>query len=75
MYTIESVKRDLPNVPIRVGKKIQYARITGRLNPVATVTVHGEYSHALKTPWRDWHFSWEAIVRALNTGEPLEGDE
>jgi hypothetical protein len=72
-WTPASVRRELPEVPVRLGKKILTARVTGRLNPFATVTVYNQtIGKAPAAPlWIDQAFSWHAIANALNTGRPL----
>lgn len=71
MWTIEAVKRDLPNVLIKIGRKVATGRVSGRLNRFATVTVDNCFRHGSNPPWMDFHFSWDAIVRSLNTNSPL----
>lgn len=72
--TVADVKRDLPSVKVRIGKKIMWAKVSGRLCLYACVTVNGEWSHALGSAWRDFHFSWEAVTQSVNTGKPLNGN-
>lgn len=70
-WTIETVKRDLPQVQVRFGKaKPIYARVSGRLNPFATVSVDIEpiVNH---TCFADFQFAWGTIVNALNSGKVL----
>ena len=74
MMTIDEVKRDLPQVLVRLGKNIKSARVTGRLCQFAQVTISGEWSHALGACWEDRKYSWEAVTRAVNTGKPLNWD-
>lgn len=74
--TVTDVKRELPDVPVKIGRKRFMARLSGRLNSFATVTVsyivHGAPRHYLRgRPWFDAQFSWEAVTRAVNTGKPL----
>lgn len=70
--TIEQVKRELPNVKVRIGRKVATGRVSGRLNKFATVSVTNEGTLHRNTPiWMDWQFSWEAIAHAVTTGEPL----
>ena len=69
--TIAQVKRDLPQVKIKIGKRTKWARITGRLNAIATVTISGCYSQAIGSVWEDRKFSWESVAQAINTGNPL----
>ncbi len=66
--TIAEIKRDLPQVQVKIGKKKVWARISGRLNQFATVSLG--YSTAAQT-WVDFSFSWEAIAHSLNSGKPL----
>ena len=61
MWTLDTVKRELPPVPIRIGKRLYTGRITGRRLPHATVSV-GETGYP---------FAWVTIVRVLNTGGAL----
>lgn len=77
--TIADVKRDLPDVPVTIGRKRFMARLSGRLCPFGTLTVsyitHGAPRHYLRgRPWIDAQFSWDAIARAVNTGKPLAMD-
>jgi hypothetical protein len=70
--TINEIKRDLPQVRVRIGRKVLWARVTGRLNPQATVTVFADSKEYLRGPYFvDFHFSWEAIERALRLDLPL----
>lgn len=71
MWTPAKVKAELPDVSIQVGRKVCRGRVTGRLNPVATVTVTEHRCGYGYPPWHDWHFSWEAIARSLNDDKPL----
>lgn len=72
MLTVKQVKAELPSVPVRTASGKRYmARVSGRLNPFATVTLsyieHGSPRHHLRgQPWADWYFSWEAVTRAVN---------
>ena len=78
--TIAEVKRDLPNVPVKTASgKRHMARVSGRLNQFATVTLsyieHARPKEHLRgRPWSDAQFSWESVTRAINTGEPLDFD-
>lgn len=74
--TVSEAKRDLPNVKVRIGRKVFSAQVSGRLNPFATVTVSyihsGAPRHYLRgQPWIDAQFSWDAIAHSLTTGKPL----
>ncbi len=71
-WTIASVKEHLPNVRLRVApRKIVSARLSGRLNQFATVSLTNDKPRAGVPIFADWHFAWETIVRSLNTGKPL----
>ncbi len=70
----KQVKQVLPSVPIRINNKGEtlYARLSGRLNKTATVTVINEGTrHKSNYNWIDQHFSWQAMTRAINTNRPL----
>jgi hypothetical protein len=76
MLTVSQVKRDLPWVAIKIGGRVLTARVSGRLNPFATVTVayidNGKPNEYLRgAPWADYQFSWEAVTRAINNATPL----
>lgn len=63
LWTIEKVKKELPPIKVRIKpRQIVWCRISGRLNPYATV------SYEL---WPPWHFTWCSIVHALNNNKPL----
>lgn len=78
--TVSEVKRDLPDVPVKLGKRRFMAKVSGRQCPYACVTLsyihHGKRKGYLRDfaamPWIDVHFSWEAVARAVTTGEPLD---
>lgn len=62
MWTVETVKRDLPDVMVRNGrgnKPIQ-ARVSGRLNQFATVSI------TTRLGFVDWQVSWATIADVLN---------
>ena len=68
IWTADKVKADLPPVVCQVGRnRYATARLSGRHNPFATVTLAYE-------PSSDWHFSWEAVARSLNNATPLVVD-
>jgi hypothetical protein len=73
MWTPEKVRKELPQVQVRVNGNILPGRVTGRLNEVATVTVdnHGTL-HSGNKPWYDFHFAWKTIADVLNLGTPLD---
>lgn len=63
VHTIETVKRDLPKVQIKVDGKIVTANVSGRRNRFATVWT--------KQNMDGWEFAWPTIVDSLNSGNPL----
>lgn len=74
--TAKEARRDLPDVPVKIGRKTFMARTSGRLNQFATVTVSyiqhaGPKEHLRGAPWHDAHFSWDAVALAVTTGNPL----
>ena len=78
--TSSQARRDLPRVPVRLPNgEIVSARTTGRLNDLATVTVHFGDTAASRLrdfradciPWASDHYTWEQVARAAETGEPL----
>ena len=69
MWTIATVKAELPSVRVRIAKgKIVDGRLSGRLNEFATVCCG--WSTAGRD-WVDFQFSWATIARALNENRPL----
>jgi hypothetical protein len=75
VWTVAMVKEKLPDVRVKVGKKIVVGRVTGRLNAFATVTIQleaGERLHRGNRPWADAAFAWETLVDCLNDGRPLQ---
>jgi hypothetical protein len=74
MWTAQRVRDELPDVDVKIGKKVLRARLSGRLNAFATVSVTN--SGTPRRGWQlfmDWHFSWDTIARCLNSGKPLIG--
>jgi len=63
MHTVETVKRDLPKVQIKIGKKLVEGKICGRMNKFATVWTKDNID--------GWEFSWQIIANALNNDRPL----
>ena len=73
--TISEAKRDLPNVPVRIGKRTTYGRTSGRLCDDCTVTVFADAREYLRGAYyEDRHYSWDVIARAVTTGKPLNWD-
>jgi len=64
-WTIETVKRDLPDMQILMedGVTVKRAILTGRRNPMAKVFAGGRN--------QDYEFSWVTITNALNAGRSL----
>lgn len=72
IWTAERVKRDLPSVQVKIGRKVMSGRLSGRLNQFATVTVNNEGTlHAGNLPWMDVQASWETLADLLNGNRPL----
>jgi hypothetical protein len=63
-HTIETVKRDLPKVTIRLmSGKIIEGNVSGRRNKFASVWIKDNHE--------GWEFTWQTIVNALNNDRPL----
>ena len=62
--TIPEIKAELPNILIKNHGKVTTGRITGRLNEFASVSELGKLGPV-------YHFSWQAIQRAINNNTPL----
>jgi hypothetical protein len=81
-WTVKRVKEELPPVKVTVGKRKNgkanpyvYAKLSGRLNDEATVTVFSDDKITSVNPYyRDWKFGWLTIVNALNADRPLNLD-
>jgi hypothetical protein len=81
VWTVKSVKEELPSVTVKVGNVRYYGRVTGRLNRFATVTLiepiepKHKRTHPMIAPntplWSDHEFAWETIASALNKGTDL----
>jgi hypothetical protein len=80
LWTIAKVKSELRSVSMKIGRKVHHARISGRLNEQATVTVSYMDSDAKSLhdfnasgrPWVDYHYSWDTIANSLNNNRPLK---
>jgi hypothetical protein len=72
MLTIADVKRELPSVKARIGKREFTARVTGRANQFATVTILADDKPLRGVPWIDAQFSWESVTRAINENRALQ---
>ena len=62
--TIEEVKEQLPPVDVRYQGKIMQAMVRGRLNRFASVSLWPSHDVSFE-------YSWEAVHRAVITGNPL----
>ncbi len=60
-HSIYTVKRDLPEVKVKVGNKLVTGKVTGRMLDFATVIVNGA----------NYEFAWLTIANALNNDKPL----
>jgi hypothetical protein len=75
--TIEKVKKDLPEVTLIWNGKRYSAKISGRLNPFASVygrkTVkRGKTTYVMPFPATpDFQFAWETIARAITNNKPI----
>lgn len=67
-WTPEKVRETLPYVSVRINGRNVIGRVSGRKNRFASVSLG--YSTALQQ-FVDRTYSWEAVARSLNTGEPL----
>lgn len=80
--TPAQARAELPAVSVRFPNgKIYPAKVTGRLNQFATVTVSfiqsGGNRHLRDfggLPWIDCQHSWESVARAATSGKPLSFD-
>jgi len=61
---IKEIKTKLPNVWIIVNGKRTTGRVTGRLNEFASVSEFGKLGQI-------YHFSWQAVERAVNNNTHL----
>lgn len=61
MWTIEKVKKELPEVKVNLNGRVIKGNIRGRKNRFASVSI-GSCS---------WEFAWATIVHSLNSNKPL----
>jgi len=64
IWTVESVKEELPDVKIIINGKVHIGQVRGRKNRFAGV--HSSDYMA------NWQYSWSAIVNSLNHDRPLK---
>lgn len=66
-WTVARVKDELPDVPVRrIGGATVIARLTGRLNRFATLTMPGQGGC-----WVTFEVAWETVVSCLNRSRPV----
>lgn len=76
--TVEQAKRDLPSVQVKWCGNVYEGRVTGRLNPFATVSICGIAEHnrqfirPMIGPWQ--HVSWDTVARCAAAGRPIAFD-
>ncbi len=71
-WTIAAVKVELPNVKVRIGKKVVTGRISGRLKQFATVSITNTGTlHNNSHMWIDREVAWETLVHCLNANRPV----
>jgi hypothetical protein len=59
--TIDEVKENLPDVPVRVNGKVQFCPVRGRRNQRATVFVNFSGHESIPV-----EYTWPAVCRAAN---------
>lgn len=70
----KQARADLPSVTVRLDEKIYPARVTGRLNPFATVGVCRDPDHMARygtVPLVIFQAAWELIARSATNGTPI----
>ena len=60
-HSIYTVKRDLPEVKVKINGKIVTGKVTGRMLDFATVIINGA----------NYEFAWLTIASALNDDKAL----
>lgn len=71
-WTSEKVRRFLPNIFVRIGMQRAIARLSGRANTFATVSVTNTGTlHSNSKIFGDWQASWKTIADCLNRGAAL----
>ena len=66
MQTIEEIKQNLPDVLVRMDKKMTVTgRVSGRRNAFATVSCEW---HGVPV---QYEYAWETIAHAVNNNTPL----
>lgn len=63
IWTIETVKAELPDVPVRIAQGLTVGVLRGRRLPMAKLSV--EYRPGI---WTDRDIDWRLLVDALNNG-------
>jgi hypothetical protein len=77
MWTIETVKRDLPKVHIRKHGKIYDGKLTGRLNQFASVSICGQVVNGRYVPMMGEirEYAWDTVTRILNANGVFNFDD
>lgn len=77
-WTAARVREELPDVQVKIGRKVVQGRVSGRLNQFATVSVtNGSTSKRFPSfgshapIFMDWSVAWDTIAHSLNTGKAL----
>ena len=72
MWTAKQVRDQLPNVVVRIGKKVVTGRVSGRLNAFATVSVTNEGTlHSGSQLFMDKEVAWQTVANCLNNERPV----
>jgi hypothetical protein len=66
MLAVSDVKKELPQIRVKFNGRMFWGRLSGRLNPEATVTIFGGYSYALNSHYVDFKASWDTVTRIVN---------
>ncbi len=71
-WTVAAIKEQLPNIKVRIGKKVVTGRISGRQRQFATVSVTNTGTlHRGNQIWIDREVAWETLVHCLNVNRPV----
>jgi hypothetical protein len=78
MHTVKSLKDEypFPFVLVKWNGRKWWARISGRKNPQASVSPYyrAQEENVDRIIGPIFHFSWEAVTRAVNNGTELNCD-
>lgn len=70
-WDISKVKRDLPDVTVSIYGAIHVAKISGRMQDFATVSVDTSPVPGTGN-WCSWEVAWSTVVSCLNEGRPIK---